>query len=463
VITLFALAAALAAHPAVADTFPHARHAHLFTNCTACHAGILTGDTATMLPTPATCAPCHDGDFQRRVDWTPSPPKPTNLHFDHRAHAERIEGQGDPELPCMRCHAMSDTAEFMDIASAQPARCITCHEHRATAHLVDARCTQCHVPLPLATGLTAQDIAQFPTPPSHDSGFALHHDSLAGAPGAMCATCHAREFCASCHVNAARVPVIQALGTDARVAELARAQRLPYPTPPSHAGPGFIREHGAMARADRGATCSNCHARSSCLTCHREEERVPVVGLLPERRRGGAAGVDLTGIQPPDHTPDFARHHRAVAAAGDASCTHCHTGAFCASCHDAASAPGFHPPDFVQRHAQAAYNSESECAVCHQTEAFCRDCHVSVGRSRMGPTAANYHDNQPLWLFGHGAVARRSIETCASCHQQNFCLQCHSASGGQRVNPHGPGFDAATMEKKNPSLCLVCHVGGPPQ
>lgn len=453
------LAALVTAAQLPADSFPHGVHRRLFTSCVTCHVGIQTGDTATARPSPEFCQQCHDGEVQRRINWSPSPPRGTNLRYDHVAHAARVAAEGDEALACVRCHATGDST-FMDAGAARPESCLTCHAHRASNHYVNARCAQCHRPLPEATRLAAADVARFPKPTTHDSGFVLEHGPT--ATSAACATCHARDFCAACHVNAALVPAIQALGSDARLAGLLRGRRVSYPEPPSHEGGGFIREHGALARQSGGTSCANCHTRGSCLTCHREEERVAVVAQLPERRRGGAPGVELSGLRPPDHTPDFTQHHRVVAAAGDASCSRCHAATFCASCHDAAAAPGFHGTDFVQRHSQAAFASETECAACHQTEAFCRDCHVRTGRTPTGAGTGRYHDAQPLWTFSHGAVARRAIETCASCHQQVFCLQCHSASSGWRVNPHGRDFDPG-MERKNPALCRTCHTGGAPR
>jgi hypothetical protein len=39
-------------------------------------------------------------------------------------------------------------------------------------------------------------------------------------------------------------------------------------------------------------------------------------------------------------------------------------------------------------------------------------------------------------------------------------MQCHSAFGS-RISPHGPDFDAKTMQKRNPTLCSYCHIGPP--
>jgi hypothetical protein len=73
------------------------------------------------------------------------------------------------------------------------------------------------------------------------------------------------------------------------------------------------------------------------------------------------------------------------------------------------------------------------------------------------PVGAGYHDGKQFFLVGHGVAARQALENCVSCHAERDCLQCHSALGGRRFNPHGPGFDAARMRRKNPEVCLACH------
>lgn len=437
---------------AAADSFPHARHARLFTSCTACHAGIPTGDTATARPSPELCAGCHDGSLVRPVTWGPGPLRPTNLRFDHRRHAGRVP------LPCATCHASALDAPLMDVGAARPDRCLMCHRQGEAGHLDQASCDRCHVPLAQAARLAASVVARLPKPPSHDSTWVLGHPSQASS--AVCATCHTRDLCASCHVNAATVEEIRNLPGDARVAALVRNRRVTYPTPEFHRADGFFRAHGFMAEADV-RSCSNCHARESCLGCHRAEERVSPIAALPRRMRGGAFGVDLSGVRPPDHGPDHLTRHRVPAAGGDATCSRCHAATFCASCHDASVALRFHSADFVERHSQDAYTRENDCAACHQTEAFCRNCHRLTGQSRTRAAFGRFHDNQPLWVFGHGGVARRAIESCASCHEQRDCLRCHSASLGWKVNPHGRGFDPAVGDR-NPAMCRTCHLNGPP-
>jgi predicted CXXCH cytochrome family protein len=439
---------------AVTDSFPHERHGRLFTACDNCHQGLSQNDWRAHFPPPELCSSCHDGTVQRRVDWTPRPMPPSLVSFRHPDH---------PEIPCESCHAASDSAAPMQVGRAVPARCLVCHASDAPSHLEQTSCTPCHVRLPDSRALATADLARLPKPPSHDSNWVLAHREQAPTSEA-CAVCHAREFCASCHPNAAAVAPIQALGRDERVAALARTRRPRYPMPVSHRTETFGTSHGLAARTSV-VECANCHTRESCRTCHLEPSRVEPVAQLPSRVRGGAPGVNLAGRRPEDHVPGFAREHRTAAAGGDQRCSRCHAPSFCSNCHDGTASPDFHGPDFVQRHSQAAYNQEAECASCHQTQVFCRNCHLQTGRSQpsLGRDAA-YHDraNGGNWLFGHPAAARRSIETCATCHQQAFCIQCHSATQGWKVSPHGDRFDRS-LGQKNPAMCLYCHTLGIPR
>jgi hypothetical protein len=449
-----------AAARTAADTFPHARHTKLFTTCDACHGGITTGDTASFFPSPELCAGCHNGDLARAVTWRPGPLRPTNVSFDHAPHVVMLQAMDSTTPVCQRCHAHADSLPFMDVGRADPERCVMCHGQGATSHLTQTSCEPCHTTLHDAVALDTADIRAFPTPPSHDSSWIQHHQTAAAGP--TCAVCHAQQFCATCHVNAGLVAAIESLPPDDRVAAMFRGRRGSYPKPASHAAADWDRAHAAAARAGV-SECANCHAQESCLTCHRIQERVPAIARLPRRARNGAFGVDLAGLTPANHLPDMLLRHRVLAAGGAAACATCHRPSYCASCHDAAKAPTFHGANFIQRHAQQAYAAEAECASCHQTQIFCRSCHMTLGRSNTSAPIGQgkYHDRQPGWLFGHGGVARRSIETCASCHEQRFCLRCHSATTGWHINPHGPNFDPK-VQSKNPAMCLICHTTGVP-
>ncbi|HEY6210147.1 MAG TPA: cytochrome c3 family protein, partial [Gemmatimonadales bacterium] len=129
-------------------------------------------------------------------------------------------------------------------------------------------------------------------------------------------------------------------------------------------------------------------------------------------------------------------------------------------CHrpDAARAAAYHPSGFLARHPAAAYAREASCSDCHNTGSFCAACHQRSGLVAQSlPLLSGYHDGRQFFLAGHGGAARQSLESCVSCHAERDCLTCHSALGGRRIDPHGPGFDPNRLIKKNPQMCTACH------
>jgi hypothetical protein len=478
-------------------TFPHARHAKLFPTCAGCHAGITTGDSATMFPSPDACAQCHNGTDVRRVAWSGPSLPPNNLKFSHTEHAATSARADGVAVPCTSCHGQQagrDTA-WMHIAAAQPSACIACHQHRAAEHLAaSVVCSTCHKTLVQATSLPTAMIAGFPKPASHsDSNWLSTHAPKNAAQVAQCAICHARESCERCHANAAQVPAIQALGRDARVASLVRNRAPVYFTPASHRASGWTYGHGHDARAGT-QTCAVCHTQSSCLTCHIGSLGRDVIARLPVARPGQAAGVQLveparalptagqSAMRPLDatavtllatatdtvrlkvvhmHPAGFATNHKSAAASGQLDCQGCHQPRDCTACHDGVSTRGnYHPDDFMSRHATAAYSQEQNCSTCHRVETFCRSCHQKSGIANTGGVRGPAHTGQPLWLLQHGQAARQGLTGCTSCHQQRDCLRCHSDLG-MHVNPHGPNFNPEAMGSRDKQMCLVCHLTDP--
>ena len=490
-------AATLATQQPRRGTFPHARHAKLFPTCAGCHAGILTGDSAEMFPSPDVCAQCHNGTDVRRVAWSGPARAATNLRFSHAEHAATSATADGAAVECASCHGQQagrDTA-WMHIAGAQPEACIACHQHRASEHLAaGAVCSTCHEPLARATALSVAAIAAFPKPASHgDPDWLARHAPKNDAQIAQCAICHARESCERCHVNADQVPAIQKLASDARVADLARERAPAYFTPASHRDAGWAYGHGHDARAG-AQSCAVCHTQSSCLTCHIGSLGREVIARLPVARAGRPGGVQLvdparaspsaggSAMRPFDasavtllaaagdtvrlklvhmHPAGFATNHKAAAASGQFDCQGCHQPRDCTACHDGVSTRGnFHPGDFMSRHATAAYAQEQNCSTCHRVETFCRSCHQKSGIATTGGVRGPAHTGQPLWLLQHGQAARQGLTSCTACHQQRDCLRCHSDLG-LHVNPHGPNFNPESMGSKDKQMCLVCHVTDP--
>jgi hypothetical protein len=492
--------------------FPHRRHAKLVADCEGCHANVFTKDSTLHFPSPQSCAECHNGTDEKRVDWTGPRVKPTNLRFDHAVH-DRETREAKDRVNCRTCHGITGDSVFMAVSRARVEPCISCHGHKAPEHLAStAPCATCHVPVARAVALSDSQVADFPIPDTHRAPeFIRRHAPNGTQEIARCQTCHARESCARCHPNATSQRIVAQHAPDARIARLVSAKRPVYPTPESHRRDDWVIAHGDSARRQTGS-CANCHAQPSCRTCHAQGtgDAGKVIRRLPAPDAGGAPGVKLVSLlsdvaqrgpgeptgQVPErrvasahatpgapadvendtlrigarrdssahlvrvHRAGFALQHGASASSGRLDCQGCHTQKYCSNCHDGQGRRRFHAWNFVSRHASSAYGRERDCSSCHNQETFCRACHQGQGIATKGSRQVAYHDRQPLWLLQHAQAARQELSSCTTCHQQRDCLQCHSALG-LRVNPHGPDFDAARMAKRNKQVCRTCHLGDP--
>ena len=434
--------------------FDHLKHQRVLPACVACHRGAENPDEE-MWPAAERCAACHDGVIRSRVSWRPpQQPHPSNLKFVHDLVPlmTRRTAQGATSLSCRDCHVAAG-GPSMAVHRAAPDGCLECHAPGAS-HLAapDSLCETCHLPLGRAATLTAAEIGAFPAPPSHRQPEFTRREGHGSLVGVSCTICHARDFCLTCHVDAPEQPAIQALPTDPRSKAIAVRLR----APDSHRDPTFLPRHGAAVRAD-ARQCRTCHTQESCLACHASSQRV-AVGLAaraPERGIGAQPAR-----RPPDsHRENFTDRHGPVAATTPATCAGCHVRTDCLDCHrpNAAAAPGYHAAGFLTRHPAAAFAREARCSDCHNVGSFCATCHASAGLVSTGPLRSGYHDGSRFFSAGHGQAARQSLESCIGCHVERDCLTCHSAQGGRRFNPHGPGFDAARLRRKNPEMCSACH------
>jgi hypothetical protein len=469
VAVLAALGLAVGASGGQQEPFPHEEHTGLFPLCTGCHEGVPDGNPAAFYPEPQLCAGCHDGVEMDSVVWSPPPTGgPQPIVFTHPAHQAAVAAEGDAELGCEECH-VAEGQPPMHIERRQVlGQCLSCHGHPAEVHLVDAPCETCHMPA-AETPMGGAWLATLPYPPDHATGDFLRgvHGELAGAEPARCATCHVQERCTSCHVNAAAVPEIAAIPAASGSLELP-AYAAHYFVPPSHEAPDFLDTHGGIASVE---SCSTCHTQDDCAACHTGD--LPAVAVaMPRSADVRAPGVLLEPKPPSSHaTASFMTDHGTLAAADAGSCTSCHVRTECADCHEASSVevtlppalagPVFHPPNYLARHSAEAYGRQLECSSCHETAAFCRDCHEEVGFQPVGALGQGFHDAEPNWLLRHGRPARQALESCATCHQQTDCLQCHSTLGAFKVSPHGSDFDPQVAWEKNPAICFACHVESP--
>jgi hypothetical protein len=438
--------------------FPHSDHQGLFPLCTGCHEGIPLGDASDWYPEPASCEGCHDGEERARVSWSGPEQRIDNLEFEHQAHAQELEREGDPEQDCSACHIPAGEGRMFVSDSIQVATCWGCPAPETDDHYdVDQQCESCHVPL-ARTDFELERIEALPIPASHESELFLSedHGRIVAGRSDRCATCHVQDKCVSCHVTPDLDPIV-ALPFAPEGMELP-AMEAEYPEPGSHLDEGWIDAHQVQAAPER---CNSCHTTDDCRTCH--IAIVPaIVEALPERANTVAPGVMLEPRSPDTHeSVFFMEAHPTLAASDDRSCATCHVETFCVECHDAAPGGGYHPGGFVARHSAEAFGREAECADCHSPQLFCRECHSEAGLTSSGRLGSGYHNGGGVWLLRHGQAARQGLESCTSCHKQRDCVQCHGVLGAFKVSPHGPDFDAERAWSRSARTCLACHVRNP--
>ncbi|UJR80897.1 cytochrome c3 family protein [Sandaracinus amylolyticus] len=356
------------------------------------------------------------------------PPQRIALRMDHSLPAHR-------ELECARCHDGAPTSESSaDRLIPAERTCLPCHAReidRATPTI--ETCGTCHMGF---------------VPPPSDAGAPIA--PVSDVPAARLRFSHrahvqAGQTCLDCHAG---VP-------DARL-----ATRAHLPTMRDcfrcHAPSGL----GDVPAAPRPLACEGCHVANPSGQLH---ARWPEGWMNPPRWMAGMR-----------HDHEWLVRHRWVAADQGPLCAECHTESDCTDCHDGRVRPRrVHPSDFLTVHPVYARRdgelgtSGGRCTSCHTISQFCAECH---GRLGIAPIAApdvrtrdRWHPPTAVWVRGpnmHAIEAVRSMQSCASCHAEEDCVQCHGARGiGAGVSPHPPGFAMSCRGalETNARACITCH------
>jgi hypothetical protein len=327
------------------------------------------------------------------------------LDFDHAGHL----GRG---LECAGCHVLARTSGSpADNLIPPESACGRCHSREVRAggrgsSLAAPQCRRCH---PSAE----RRVVRSALPPAHLTFSHARHD------GEECATCHTRV--------AARA--------------LATSDDLP----------GMqlcLRCHDGRRAGDRCATCHPTQPDGRIQTSFES-------GLL----------TPPSWMHDAEHDPQWASRHEAVATARSDLCAECHQQHECLACHDGEVRPrDVHPGDWLAAHDEEARAGDLRCQSCHRAQSFCRTCHLRSGVSWRSPigrvtSMGNVVHEDPDWAASvsprHGREARRTLETCASCHAGNDCVRCHAF-----VNPHPPGFSrrCGALVRAGSAACASCHA-----
>ncbi len=260
--------------------------------------------------------------------------------------------------------------------------------------------------------------------------------------------------------------------------------------------------------------CKNCHSgieeseylaegvhfkpkMAVCYTCHNEG------GIAPNACE--TCHASLVNLKPQNHlVNNYLRFHKYQALSPSANCVMCHTTSSCNDCHSATSmmtenntkfnfstpystsmstygtaqqkVTRVHDLGFRLSHAIEARSKSKECTTCHETAAFCSECHRSNKEDfSFGGLFPASHTKPTFMIIGvgsgggdHATLARRDIESCASCHDAQgndpACIKCHFDNDGIKGNnpkTHKSGFmrsNEGDWHTNSGSICYSCHT-----
>lgn len=381
--------------------------------------------------------------------------------------------------------------------------CVGCHEGIPSSDVADfypeaESCSGCH------DGGDHKLVTWVGPTASQDNVAFDHavHDSLtnlADDPDLACASCHAEPgggrmsvseelqlgTCFSCHAHEARehyedaeCAVCHVPLTESGFA-LARIEALPLPV--GHEADRFLSEEHGVAAASTSDSCATCHTVARCEACHVNAD-LPEIEALPRAPADMVLPIPTARYEEPSSHLDDGWFYEHAGQASLATCGSCHTSNDCLTCHVAEQpavvatlvdrstsvAPGVglvtRQPEsheslfFLDVHSALAAGSSSSCATCHQ-ESYCLECHD-------GPSVGGYH---PVgFVARHSADAFGRNSECATCHStQAFCRECHSEIGLTAFDRLGPDYHIGgplwlirhgQAARQNLESCASCHA-----
>jgi hypothetical protein len=247
----------------------------------------------------------------------------------------------------------------------------------------------------------------------------------------------------------ARLPllVVLALGVAACGRKVTREQ-------PAAADPAYTFPHATHVDAD--VACTNCHPMDKAAKLEDGVRHAQI----PANPSKVEACQDCHDTDPELKPPARARPFRL-------SFSHAEhlprVNGDCKRCHPTQTEAG---------DTQAKVPPMETCTACHNhqqdfVQAKCKPCHLDLRGYK--PETAFKHEGD--WLRSHGSLARPSGESCAACHDQTYCGECHSPQTAaarpsiifpervERAFIHRGDYVSRHMIEAgaNPASCRRCH------
>ncbi len=241
---------------------------------------------------------------------------------------------------------------------------------------------------------------------------------------------------------------------------------------------------------EMGAECADCHGAAeslasadnlmpdhdNCFVCHDESDtECSLCHTNADDPSGVPHVTSYIAIFPHkthiDQNVKCLTCHKGVALSEEVSSRHLPTMTQCQTCHGDFEAVGYcqqchapgeqlapatHSLDWRQSHGLTAHLQENSCATCH-TEKYCLDCHQGDNLDRQ-IHGLNFVNN-------HSLAAKGKADNCYTCHEeQEFCVSCHrdqlvmprnhNTAGWSNLATGGRHARQAKMDLDN---CLACH------
>jgi hypothetical protein len=116
----------------------------------------------------------------------------------------------------------------------------------------------------------------------------------------------------------------------------------------------------------------------------------------------------------------------------------------CNACHKSEGIAPNHDADWGRGHRLLASKGDKNCAQCHDQK-FCLDCHSGGGTGDDLAVENFGRDYKPKshrsnWLDIHPIKATDNPQSCTRCHDVKYCTECHSKfpAGDLRIKSHRP-------------------------